>query len=110
MASDLDADEYRTLLVAERDRLIERLAELGVVDAGRLNSATVLDSSQVTAWRNEGQSTGQRLHDLLEEVDGAIDRLDKGTYGVCEGCQHMIPPVRLEAMPASRLCIDCASR
>jgi DnaK suppressor protein len=110
MSKDVDTDEYRTLLVDERSKLIERLTELGLTEDQRPTGTSVVDSSQVTSWRNEGRSTGEQLHDALHEVDQAIDRLDHGTYGICEGCHELISPARLEARPESRLCIKCASR
>ena len=45
----------------------------------------------------------------LAEVEAAVQRLDRGTYGTCEGCGQPIAPARLEARPASRTCIECAS-
>jgi RNA polymerase-binding transcription factor DksA len=110
MPEALDTSEYRTLLVDERSRLIERLTELGLMADQQPATASVVDSSQVTAWRNEGRSTGEQLQYALDEVDQAIIRLDNGTYGICEGCHEMIAPARLEARPESRLCIKCASR
>jgi len=45
----------------------------------------------------------------LDGLDAAIQRLDDGTYGVCERCGLPIAPARLEARPAARRCITCAS-
>jgi len=44
------------------------------------------------------------------EVEHALAKLDDGTYGLCEGCNQPIPEARLEAKPAARHCIDCASK
>jgi RNA polymerase-binding transcription factor DksA len=43
------------------------------------------------------------------ELAAAIGRVEVGTYGVCERCGRMIGRDRLEALPAARLCIDCAA-
>ena len=40
----------------------------------------------------------------LEDVDRALQMLDKGTYGLCEACGKPINPERLEANPAARFC------
>ena len=45
----------------------------------------------------------------VAEVDAAFTRVDAGTYGVCEGCGHEIGAERLDALPATRVCIRCAS-
>jgi RNA polymerase-binding transcription factor len=43
----------------------------------------------------------------LKQIDDALERMDEGTYGVCESCGMEIAEERLEAMPFSRLCRDC---
>jgi len=49
------------------------------------------------------------LRDLLHEVDGAIQRMDEGTYGICEGCRGTVENERLIADPLVQLCLDCLS-
>jgi DnaK suppressor protein len=43
----------------------------------------------------------------IKQIDDALDRLDEGTYGVCEACGLEIAEERLQAMPFTRLCRDC---
>ncbi|WP_092548281.1 TraR/DksA family transcriptional regulator [Herbiconiux ginsengi] len=45
----------------------------------------------------------------LAETDAASARVEAGTYGLCQNCGRPIPPARLEARPAARLCVPCAS-
>jgi len=45
---------------------------------------------------------------LLREIDAAIGRLEKHTYGICEGTGKPIPKARLEAQPWARYCIEYA--
>jgi DnaK suppressor protein len=44
---------------------------------------------------------------LLAAIDGALARIEAGTYGICVNCGAQIAPERLEAMPWATLCIDC---
>jgi len=44
----------------------------------------------------------------LEELDRALERLERGRYGQCEGCGGTIPPERLEVRPAATTCVRCA--
>ncbi|MEU4337054.1 TraR/DksA C4-type zinc finger protein [Micromonospora lupini] len=46
----------------------------------------------------------------LTELDVALNRVDAGTYGVCERCLRPIPAERLAARPSARTCVACASR
>jgi DnaK suppressor protein len=43
----------------------------------------------------------------IKQIDDAIERVDDGTYGVCESCGLEIAEQRLDAMPLTRLCRDC---
>ena len=45
----------------------------------------------------------------LAEIDAALERVGAGTYGVCERCGAAIGEARLDALPAARTCITCAS-
>ena len=43
----------------------------------------------------------------VREIDAALQRIEEGTYGVCEDCEKAIRVSRLRAMPQARLCISC---
>jgi RNA polymerase-binding transcription factor DksA len=45
---------------------------------------------------------------LLEEVNSALERLDRRVFGCCEGCRRMISSKRLRTVPYARLCRECA--
>lgn len=49
---------------------------------------------------------GTRLVELLQEVDSAVQRMDEGTYGICDVCQDTVERERLIADPLVRLCLD----
>jgi DnaK suppressor protein len=116
MASDAPTSEpiladYRAILEQEKAGLAHQLAELGYGDAGGLNyDSNFADTSQVTAERGEAEALAGELKDALAEVVAALDRVEQGTYGRCVRCGKEISPARLEAMPATPLCITCASR
>ena len=47
---------------------------------------------------------------MLQAVDAALARVSAGVYGVCEECAGRIAPLRLEAIPYTPYCFDCASK
>ena len=49
----------------------------------------------------------QRTREQLAEVERALDKFDKGTYGLCENCGKPINPARLEALPQALYCMEC---
>src|SRR3954470_22096876 len=99
-------------LLSERDHLLTQLTHMG-----RAPGTTELqfdegfaDSGQVTAERGEVDALARSLLENLQEVNGALAKMDDGSFGRCESCSDSIPEARLEAMPSARLCITCASR
>jgi len=52
----------------------------------------------------------QRGREEIEEIDLALDKMNSGRYGICELCGKSIPFNRLKALPAARLCRNCAQK
>lgn len=111
MPSEAGLADVRAALDEERAQLRHQLADLGFGDDGGLAyDQNFADSSQVTAERGEVEALANSLKETLAEVEHALAKLEEGTYGRCESCGQPIAPARLEAKPAARLCINCASR
>jgi DnaK suppressor protein len=100
----------RDQLRGERDRLLDQLRQMGRGPEGSLAfDEGFADSGQVTAERGEVDALAGTLLETLQEIEDALAKFDAGTYGQCESCGNAISEPRLEAMPAARLCITCAS-
>ena len=110
MPNDASTVDHRALLEEERRDLVTKLEELGLGGAGLTYDSNFADSSQVTAERGEVEALGASLRETLGEVERALVKLGEGTYGTCEDCGQPIDPLRLEAKPAARYCINCAAR
>ncbi len=111
MLSESTLSDLRASLEQEQSDLRARLTEMGLLSGGELSfDQNFADSSQVTAERGEVEALAGNLRDSLTDVEAAIAKLDDGTFGACEGCGQPIPPARLEAKPAARLCMECASK
>ena len=110
MPPDASTVDHRALLESERADLLAKLDELGLGGAGLTYDSNFADSSQVTAERGEVEALGASLRETLGEVERALSKLAGDTYGQCEDCGQPIDPLRLEAKPAARYCIDCAAK
>jgi DnaK suppressor protein len=109
MPTEASIQGLRTTLEEERDSLRAQLAELGY--GAQLDyDPNFADSSQVTAERGESDALAKSLNDTLADVEHALSKFSDSTYGRCESCGQAIAPARLEAKPAARLCINCASK
>ncbi|MFN8150139.1 MAG: TraR/DksA C4-type zinc finger protein [Solirubrobacterales bacterium] len=60
-----------------------------------------------------GRLTDVGVADSLDHIEAritrALEKLDEGTYGICDGCGERIPAGRLRAAPESALCVSCAA-
>lgn len=105
----MDTQTARQLLEAERERLssiIENRPEDSDVPAPGDVPDQGADAATNTFNREVNQSVGERAETGIAEVDAALQRLENGTYGVCEVGGEQIPDARLEALPATRFCVD----
>ena len=98
----------RAALEAEKERLSRQLAALGGGTNGSDLDHNFADSGQVAAEVGEARSLAGSLEDQFAAVQQALDRIDDGTYGLCQSCGQPIAEARLEAMPETRWCISCA--
>ena len=111
MPSDATQADMRASLEEERKSLHAQLADLGFGETGGLDyDQNFADSSQVTAERGEAEAVAKSLQETLADVEHALAKFEAGSYGVCESCGQPIAPARLEAKPAARFCINCASK
>lgn len=110
-----DSDTRRRL-AADRADTLGRLAALsrdfeGIVAA---NALVAVDDEHdpeggTTAFeRAHVASLMAQAREHLDELDLALDRLERGTYGRCEACGGTIAPERLEIRPATTTCVRCA--
>ena len=113
----MDTDQARQRLAEERERLAgvratfddEGLTEQSETDSvGEISSYDQhqADMGTETFEREKDMSILEQVEAELADVEHALRRLDDGTYGTCEVCGTAIPDERLEALPATRLCLE----
>jgi RNA polymerase-binding protein DksA len=115
--STIDTTKYRTLLEEEKVRLLHAVGflekenpgsisdELGeLAEGGTDNHLGDTAGAMYDRELDEGLEEGAR--ETLAEIDAALQRIEDGTYGICEVCGKPIGAERLAAIPWTRLCID----
>ena len=117
----IDQDEARRLLLEEQARLQQIRASLSqeAVDGtserdaiGELSFADQhpADVATETFEREKDVSILDNVDEQLRDVEGALKRLDDGTYGRCEICGNPIGDERLRARPEARFCVEDQAR
>jgi len=109
---DIDPDRIRARLEARRADLAVLMAGEGEetrqtveLDQTRQGRLSRMDALQMQAMNKESD---RRRQVEMQRVEAALERLEAGRYGICTACEEDIAMARLEADPATALCIDCA--
>jgi len=98
----------RDQLEQEQSHLQTQLTELDHTEVETTFDDNFADSGQVAAEQGENRALASQLREQLDDVERALSKLDDGTYGQCEVCGQPIQEARLDAMPATRFCIEHA--
>ncbi len=117
MAGGVEEREVEARLVAERSATCARLAsttdDLAAVVAAaagsNLDDEHDPEGSTVAFEREQLAGERSRTEHKLQELDAALDRLRDHRYGRCERCGRPVGDARLDALPATRWCVGCAS-
>jgi RNA polymerase-binding transcription factor DksA len=102
-------ERERARLEGVRDGIRRDQGEGSEADAaGELSSVDQHpgDLGTETFEQEKNISLLEQVEDELRQVEAAFERLDRGTYGTCQACGRPIGKERLEALPATRFCID----
>ena len=99
----------RQILVRRRDALRQALAgDLSLLKEMRQqNSGDVIDAALDTAQDEISSQLAEVESRELTHIETALERMRKGNYGACEGCNNAIPLARLQALPYATTCIQC---
>jgi DnaK suppressor protein len=98
-----------TDLNTEYEAAVAESQQLRLVEIGDAAGDDQADSGSKTAERDAATSLLRTLHDRRMQAELALQRLEDGTYGYCEGCQNPIPVARLEVFPSATTCVSCKS-
>jgi RNA polymerase-binding protein DksA len=113
----VDVERFRTSLLDERRRVEQAIEYLHQETPGSLEDETeeifgtndnhLGDAASGTLDREIDYTLEEHSEQVLAAIDGALNRIENGTYGICTTCGQTIAAERLEAVPWATLCIDC---
>jgi RNA polymerase-binding protein DksA len=113
-----DAKHFKKLLLEKRKEILRNVSEFEdeALKKSRLDASGDLSSMPIhmadLGTDNYEQEFALGLMDserkLLREIDNALTRIERKTYGICEGTGKPIPKARLEAQPWARYCVEYA--
>lgn len=108
--SGLPFQSFARELNGEKRRLLRELrdAEAIVQDHPSSGNHMADDASEVFE-QTKDLALKHHLEQMLDQVNHALARVEKGTFGICENCGLTIQAARLRALPFVAFCFDCAA-
>jgi len=104
--------KFKKVLLKEREQIVGEVKQIvesskemgqdGIQDIG--DEAANIYNKQVVLILNENE----RMR--LKEVDEALDRIENGSYGICDECGGPISLKRLEVRPVAKYCVPCLTK
>jgi DnaK suppressor protein len=101
-------ERFKALLLAQREEIMSHAAS--TVNDLLVQAENFPDPSDRATLETDRSFTlrlRERERHLLNKIDSALERINSGTFGICENCGDEISIPRLEARPVSTLCISC---
>ncbi|UQX00745.1 TraR/DksA family transcriptional regulator [Streptomyces sp. RerS4] len=114
--TEQEVEEARTELLSEVVRLRTELdaSEVAISDLMRDSGDGAGDDQADTGTKNITRESELALAanatSMLEQTERALERLEAGTYGLCENCGKPIGKARMQAFPRATLCVDCKQK
>jgi len=112
-----DIERYKNLLLKRREALQRDLERMEQEALNKSRQSASGDLSNMPIHMADLGSDNfeqeftlnliQTQRDELKEIDAALERVEEGTFGLCEICGKPISRRRLQAMPYARLCVEC---
>jgi RNA polymerase-binding protein DksA len=113
----VDTQYFRGILEEERQRVLDAISYLHEETPGSLAEETeevagtvdnhLGETATATLDREIDYSLEENSEQVLKAIEGALERIDEGTFGICQTCREPISEERLEAIPYATQCIDC---
>jgi DnaK suppressor protein len=106
-----DIQCFRELLTNRLEELLEHADDtVSGMTATKENFPDPSDRASLEEDRNFMLRIRDRENKLIKKIKKALERIDKGTFGVCEKCGEDISIKRIKARPVTAQCIDCKTK
>src|ERR1041385_1084207 len=106
----IEEKRYRDILERKRDELLTTIPSRTPASEPGSKSGDWIDQSSQESDVHVRLALKQTDSKVLRAIEEAIHRLDHGTYGICMDCENEIPSPRLDAVPWTRVCVNCKAK
>ena len=106
-----DIEYFKTFLTERLEELLSHADDtVSGMTTPKENFPDPTDRASLEAERNFMLRIRDRENKLIKKIKKALDRIENGTFGICESCGEDISLKRLKARPVTTQCIDCKTK
>ena len=111
-----EAEEARAELLSDEERLRAEITTSEESVAGLMRDSgdgagdDQADTGTKNITREHELALAANAREMLVQTERALQRLDTGTYGLCENCGRAIGKARMQAFPRATLCVECKQK
>ncbi|WP_234490923.1 TraR/DksA family transcriptional regulator, partial [Streptomyces sp. MBT33] len=111
-----EVEEARAELQSEQQRLSDEISSSEAAlqglmrDSGDGAGDDQADTGTKNITREHEMALAANAREMLTQTEHALQRLDSGTYGLCENCGNPIGKARMQAFPRATLCVECKQK
>lgn len=104
-----DWEPIRKKLLSMRLDMLHTVRKKEALEIGNIDVGDEADQATNSLEKEMLFELSDNERMTLDQIEGALRKMEKGLYGLCESCQKPIAKPRLKAVPFARYCIQCQS-
>jgi len=101
--------EFKNILLNRREQILKNMKVLkeGIGGLQRSEANDEADFATISSDSLLGEVLSQKQQNELKEIEYVFNKMEDGTYGICEMCEEQIGINRLKVKPHARYCVGC---
>lgn len=105
-----ELEKFKKFLIDKRDDLLNVVRTKKQLDLNDVEIGDEIDSASQNVEKEMLFELADNEKLILDAIESALRRMEKGTFGLCESCRKKISEPRLKAIPWVRYCMECQSK
>lgn len=100
-------NNFKKRLLEEKEHLIEQLNEdkMQIKDFSKVEVGDIIDRAYSSYEKNKTIDMSETQKKMLQAIEYALERIEKGNFGICIRCHQKINPARLDSLPWVATCM-----
>ncbi|WP_424245028.1 DnaK suppressor protein [Elusimicrobium posterum] len=109
LLTEAEIKEIKESLIEMRNDAMQRLKDKKEMDMPENIGGDPIDTATQSLDKEMLFELTDSSQNLIDQIESALRKIDKGIYGKCEYCRVVLPKKRIKALPFARYCVSCQS-